>query len=103
MACLLFVIRSPEEGNRPRFLDARIERKLQQRRGVLIIQIIDGREQAFTQENQDRVCRLRWESVARSSARIELRIAIKEKHMKTILLSLVYHPFTLPLRRPWPR
>jgi hypothetical protein len=30
------------------YLDARIKRKLQQRRGVLIIQIIDGRKQAFT-------------------------------------------------------
>jgi len=30
------------------YLDARIERKLQQRRGVLIVQIIDCRNQAFT-------------------------------------------------------
>jgi hypothetical protein len=30
------------------YLDARIEGKLQQRRGVLIVQIIDRRNQAFT-------------------------------------------------------
>jgi len=54
----------------------------------VIIQIINGRKQAFTLENRDHSCGLRWEMFDRSRVKIQLRIAAK-KHIKPLLLSLV--------------